>query len=103
MKENITRNTGANRYGDIKRLIFYSTTKKTTVDCLENKSLELERSCKNSRYHDSRRKSMLYVDNWSLISRLSRFVLFSSPARYLEECVNHRYYEFWLESLRLAP
>ena len=40
-----------------------------TSDCLEKKkSLEMEGSSQNSRHHDSRRKSMLYVENWSLIS-----------------------------------
>ena len=40
---------------------------KTNPDCLENKSLELERSCANSRDHDSGRKSLMYVEERFLI------------------------------------
>ena len=53
----------------------------TIADFLENLSLELEKNWKNSRQHDSRRKSMLYVDMcgyWLTQDLLSCYVTVTS-------------------------
>ena len=39
--ENTTRNTGANRYGDIKRLVFYSKTKVSKIKTSDKAKMRL--------------------------------------------------------------